>query len=370
MSDSDITKAETALSLVVMVRDERIGEKSFALFRKIMGLTRNDDRLWPSATASMRGAFSSTTRVPHVDDLKVVLDFLHSSVSSEKRSKFGDEPIYHSFRAIADSSDTASRRGLVRYDFTSPLFIDTITQVLSNNNSKDHQGMALVVLPELDSQLFASDNAFLDPNKAKDFVEAWWAAAEKCCTGDPQRVDIAAGQVFFAIVNSPHLRVHIPPDAWDLVDNFHYIRDANPPSLQRCKQNADLLPFVKQTSPKLGLPFWMVMLWLEYHSLSNEVRDQMERETRETISRERRVGGTAARFSHTHHYKSWISMLDRYLESLDTRLRDLDPSDQRVPSIRASQRLVAEARERILEIKQEVKRHPPPANQWWPLPHL
>jgi len=369
MPDCDIAKATNALSLVVMVHDERIGEKSFALFQKVMGLAENDDRLWQSATISMRGAFSPTRRVPRVDDLKVVLDFLHHHISSHKRSAFGDEPIYHSFRAIADSSDATSRQGFARYDFTSPLFIHTITRVLSNKNSKDHQGMALVVLPELDSQLFASDKAFLDPGEAKAFVGAWWAAVENCCTGDPQRVDIAAGQVFFAIVNSPCLRIHIPPDAWDLADNFHYIRGANPPSIQRCKQNADLLPFVKQTSPELGLPFWMVMLWLEYHSLSKEVRDQMELETRETVFRESRAGGTAARFCHTHHCKSWTSMLDRYLESLDTRLRDLDPSDQVVPNIRASQKLVTEARERIFEIKEEVKGQPP-ANRWWQLPHL
>ena len=358
-----------ALSCVVLARDERIGEKSFALFQKIMGLAENDDRLWPSAAVTMRGAFSPTAQVPRVNDLKPVLDFLHHHISSQQRSTLGDEPIYHSFRAI-DSSDAVSRQELARYDFASPLFILTITQVLSNKDYKDLQEIAIVILPELDSQLFTSDRAFQDPGKAKDFVDAWWVAVENCCTGGTQRVDLAAGQVFFAIVNSPSLRIHIPPDAWDLADNFHHIRDANPPSLQRCKQNADLFPFVKQTSPELGLPFWMVMLWLERHSLSREVLDQMEQETRETVFRECGVGGTAVRFPRTRYYQSWTSTLDNYLESFDTMLRDLDPSDQAVPGIRASQRLVTEARERILEIKKEVNEQPPPAGQWWRLPHI
>ena len=370
MSDGDIAKATDALSFVVMVHDDRIGEKSFALFQKIMGLAENDHRLWPPAAVSMRGAFSPTARGPHVDDLKLVLDFLHHYISSQQRSTFGDEPIYHSFRAIANSSDAVSRHGLARYDFTSPLFIRTITQVLSNKDYKDLQEIAIVVLPELDSQLFTSDNAFRDPGEAKGFVDAWWAAVANCCSGDPQRADLAAGQVFFAIVNSPFLRVHIPLDAWDLVDNYHWIRDANPPSLQRCKQNADLLPFVKQTSPDLGLPFWMVMLWLEYHSLSGEVLDQMEWETRETVFSERGRGGTPAKPNRTRYYKSWTSMLDKYLESFDTRLRDLDPSDQAVPRIRASQKLVTEARERLLVIIEEAKELPHPAQSWWQRPHL
>lgn len=365
MSGGDLAKATDVLSFVVMVHDERIGEKCFALFHKIMDLAENDDRVWPSAGVSMKGAFSPAARVPRVDDLKAILDFLHHNISSQQRRTLGDEPIYHSFRAIAESSDDASRQGLVRYDFTSPLFIQTITQVLSDQGYKDLQEMAIIVLPKLDDQLFTSDKAFQDPGRAREFVEVWWAAVKNCRTGNPGPVDLAAGQVFFAIVNLPCLRAHIPPDAWDLVDNFHFIRDANPPSLQRCKQNEELLPFVKQTSPELGLPFWIIMLWLEYHSLSKEVLDQMEGETRETVFRECGVGGTASRLSRTRYYKNWVAMFDRYLESLVKRLGNLDPSDQAVPSIRANQKSVTEARERLLEIKEEVEKDSPSAPSWW-----
>jgi len=364
MPDSDITKAETALSLVVMVHDERIGQKSFALFQKIMGLAENDHRLRPSAAVSMNGAFSPTARVSHVDDLKAVLDFLHHHISSQQRGTFGDEPIYHAFRAI-DSSDAASRRGLARYDFTSPLFIHTITQVLANKDYKDLQEIAIVILPELDSQLFTSDRGFRDPGKAKAFVDAWWAAVENCRTYKPRRVDRAAAQVFFAIVDSPCLRVHIPPDAWDIADNFHYIREANPPSLQRCMQNSDLLPFVKQASPDVGLPFWMHMLWMMHHSLSREVLDQMEKETRESILRECEVIGAVPVFTPTGCCESWISMFDRYLKAWNKELGNLDPSDQAVLGLQASQKLVIEARKRLLEIGEEVVKHHSSARKWW-----
>jgi hypothetical protein len=36
----------------------------------------------------------------------------------------GDRPTYHPLHVVAGSSDAGTRRGLARYDFTSPLFID------------------------------------------------------------------------------------------------------------------------------------------------------------------------------------------------------------------------------------------------------
>ena len=364
MSAGNISTADEALSLVVMVPDERIGEKSFALFRKIMGLVKNDNRLWESARLMMKGAFSPIARVPRVDDLKMILEFLHHYISSQRRSAFGDEPIYHSFRAIADSSDDRSRPELVGY-FTSPLFIDTIIHALSNKGYKDLQGVAIVVLPGLDSHLFASDKGFQAPGKAQAFVDAWWGAVESCRTDKPQVVDRAAAQAFFTIVNSPCLREHIPPDAWGFTDSFHYLLEANPPSLQRCTQNPDLLAFVKRVSPKVGLPSWMAMLWMEYHSLSKDVTDQMEKETRETVYKECEVSGTATMLNRTRYCKSWISIFNVYLGAWEKRLGGLDPSGQAVPSLRARQESAIRARKRLIEIQDEVERDPPPASWCW-----
>ena len=98
-------------------------------------------------------------------------------------------------------------------------------------------------------------------------------------TGKRRRLHHAAAQVFFAIVNSPCLGDHISSDAWRFTDASHYILETNPPSLQRCAQNSDLLAFVKQASPKVGLPSWMAILWVKHDSLSKGVLDQMGKET-------------------------------------------------------------------------------------------
>ena len=51
-------------------------------------------------------------------------DFPHH-LSPQRRATSGDEPIYHSFRAIANSSNVGTRQGLARYDLTTPVFIGT-----------------------------------------------------------------------------------------------------------------------------------------------------------------------------------------------------------------------------------------------------
>ena len=365
MSVDNIKVAAGALSLVAMVHDERIGEKSFTLFRKIMNVIKNDDPLWALARLSMKGAFSPIARAPRVDNLKMVLDFLHHHLSSQRRATFGDEPIYHSFRAIANSPDAEIRQGLARYDFTSPLFIGAIIEALSNQGYADLQEMAIVVLPELDSQLFTSDRAFQGPGKAQAFVESWWAAARGYAVGKPQRVHRAAAQVFFAIVNSPCLRKHIPPDAWKFTDTSHYILETNPLSLQRCTRNPDLLEFIREASPKVGLPSWMAVLWMERDSLPEDVLDQMEKVTREIVRKECEVSGEVTLLNRTRHCKTWIAIFDEYFERWEKRLSDLDPSDQAVLSLRTRLESVTRARKRLVEIQDEIEKAPPPARFYW-----
>jgi hypothetical protein len=361
----NITVAIEALSLMVMVHDERIGEKSFTLFRKIMDVVENDDLLWELARLSMKGAFSPIARPPRVDNIKMVLDFLHHHLSSQRRATFGDEPIYHSFRAIANSPDAEIRQGLARYDFTSPLFISTITEALSNKGYRVLQEMAVIILPELDSQLFTSDRAFKGSGRAQEFVESWWAAAKGCGVDKPQRIRRAVAQGFFAIVNSPCLREHIPPDAWSFTDTSHYLLEMNPPAFQRCTQNSELIAFVKQASPKVGFPSWLAMLWMARDSLSKDVLDQLEKETREMVSRECEVSGEVTLLNRTRHCKTWIDIFDRYLEVWEKKLGGLDPSDKAVPGLRTRLESAAQGRKRLIDIRDEVERNPPPARYFW-----
>ena len=378
ISADSISKADEALSIMAMVHDDRVGEKSFVLFKKVMSLVRNDDRLWELARLSMKGAFSPIARVPRVDNLKTILDFLHYHISSQRRSSFGDEPIYHSFRAIAGSSDDHSRQELAGY-FTSPLLIDTILHALSNDVFKSLQEMAIILLPTLDHRLFAS--GFLDPGKAQAFVLAWWAAVECCRTGEPQQVHRAAAEVFFAIVDSPCLRGNLPPDAWEFTysfqrtrlrgnfppdpweftDSFQHILEANPPSLQRCKRNPDLFAFIEQTSPKVGLPFWMKMVWLEYGSLPSDLQDRVVEETRKTLHKE--YGPSGSGTIRTRHCKSWVAAFDTYLDDLKKRIARLEPSDPVVPGLLARQESVNKARTLLLQIWDDVdkklKEEPP-----------
>jgi len=46
MPGGNITVTVKALSLVIMARDERIGERGFRIFQKIMNVVKNDDLPW------------------------------------------------------------------------------------------------------------------------------------------------------------------------------------------------------------------------------------------------------------------------------------------------------------------------------------
>lgn len=362
MPTNDIAMAVEALSQIVIVCDDRVGEKSFVLFRKIMDLIKNDSRLWEPARLCMKGAFSAIERAPRVDDLNVILEFLHHHISSQRRSTYGDEPIYHSFRAIINSSDDPSHQRFAGY-FTSPLFINTIVEALSNRGRKDLQEVAIILLPMLDTHLFAT--AFPDPGKAQAFVDAWWAAVENCRTEEPTRVYSAAAQVFFAIVNVPCLRGSIPSNAWKQTEDFEHILDANPPSLQRCTQNPELLPFVAQASPHVGLPSWMTLLWMEHGSLPRDILCQVEEETRKTVYKECEISGTATMCSRTHYCQLWIQVLNTHIKRWNGRLESLGPSDQAVPGLQARLESTERAKKRLIEIRDDVEKDPPPPRWFW-----
>ena len=132
-----------------------------------------DDLPWELARALNHERCFSANRAraaPWVDNLKMVLNSPRH-LFSQWQATFGDEPIYHSFRAIANFPDAEIRKGLVRCDFTSPLFIGTTVEALSNKGYEDLQEMTIVVLPELDGQLFTLDSAFKGSGKAQAFVE-------------------------------------------------------------------------------------------------------------------------------------------------------------------------------------------------------
>ena len=342
----DITPAEEVLSLVVQLKLEQVQIKSYALFKGIMDLVRNDVRLWEPARLLMKGVYSSTEWVPPTGDPEKILDFLHHYIS--QRATVGDEPIYYAFRSIIIRPNAGKRHALEAYGLSNPSFIDAIVdviiQVLQNKDNMTLKRASLLILPELDSILFKSEVTF-GGDKASNFVKAWSTAiSELLHEPTDSNIEAAGAKILLAIADLPCLRGHLSQEQWGLVYKFPTALYSHSPSMERCIRNPHILPFIKQSAGIAGKLGWLGMLWLKYHSLSDEVRKQLEAETRE-------IGSSPRHFE----LDSYVNLFDHELKRLQAIIQKLEPLNQSVPGRRAELDAMGRAKGRLVEIQKEEK---------------
>lgn len=339
----DIAPSIKALQLVVLLREEHVCVRSYALFRTLIPLSKNDARMWEAADLSMRGTHSSTETVPPVGDLQDILDFLRFHVSPQKISAASEDPIYHAFRSIVLDSSAGKRRKLAACTyFGSSSFIDALIQLLGRRDHKLLQKTTLLILPELDDVLFAS-KALDDPKRAKGFVSAWSTAIDEFIEEvTPPEIEVAGVLVLLAIANSQSLRALLPSERWRLAYSFPNILYLDSPSMERCIQNPDILPFIKAPDTNINALGWLGMLWMNYHDSSDEVRRQLEDESRAICSGPR-------------HYdlNTHASLFDVELERLQAKIDKLQPLDQSALPLRSRLDEMKRAKDRLLEIQNE-----------------
>ena len=343
----DMSSAVDALSLVIQLRDPRVCARSYALFRIIMRHVDHNNELWLPARLSIQGAYTAAKPdVPQVGDPKQLLQFLDHHM--ERRDSIGDEPIRHVFSALFLASNEETHRGLATYTFSNQLFIKTLTAALGKKDFKPLRKSAILLLAELDKYLFATKDAFTDPSdpgRASDFVHAWSSAVHEFL-GDPtHQVEMATVKVLLAIVNLPSLRVCLPVERWNWIQHFPYILNENPPSLQRCLENTSIIPFLKQTVSNWSQSPWLAMLWMMHHHLSEGVQEDLEKETREIVSK-----GSYLRLD------PFLAFFDVSLKSLQTQIDRLDPLDRTASDLWTKRESLVRARGRLLSIRKEGER--------------
>ena len=316
-----------------------------------MGRDDPNGELWESARLCVKGAYSSKTAdVPRVGDPKPLLRFLdhHMSLSpAQLRDNGGTWPFYYVFSALTAAYDGETDLGLAGYDFTRTVFIDTVIEALGSKDSEPLRRSAMFILAKLDSHLFTSTNeTFKDREKGLRFVTAWSTAIPEFF-GDPMTPEgKAIIKVFFAIANLPCLRAHLPKERWDLIVLFPYIMDSNPPPLQRCLNDITIIPFLKSIlDPKKPSP-WLLMLWVMYHHLSEDVRQQLQEET---------LGIGAGNYS--HHLGTYIDELKKYIEILKAQISALDPMDEATIRMQEKRQRMLEAGRCLFRIQQNTKRY-------------
>ena len=277
--------------------------------------------------------------MPPIGDPRLLLKFLHFHM--QERATIGSRPIYHVFSALVNASNEETDRGLAAYDFTDPLFIDTTIEALQDKNFTLLRKATIFVLPKLDNYLFVTNKAFGDQQKALRFVTAWSSAIHEFLPDpevgeDEHEVEKAVVKVLLAIAHLPCLRAHLPKERWILLQYFGYIMVKNPPPLQRCLRDSKISPFLNPILDNGGTSPWLVMLWIMYHDLSQEVREQLEEETHQIA-----VG------DHPHHIGLYLNIFDTYIKKLEGLISKLDPLTPAASILAGKCERIVRAREQL-----------------------
>ena len=310
----------------------------------------DNNEFWLPARLSIQGAYTAAKPdVPQVGDPKQLLEFLYYHM--ERQDSIGDEPVRHTFSALILASNEETHRGLAAYDFSNPLFVRTLTAALGNRDSRPLRKSAIFLLAELDKYLFATKDVFTDPSdpgRALDFVHAWSSAVHEFL-GDPtHQVEMVAVKVLLAIANLPSLRVCLPVERWNWIQHFPYILNAYPPSLQRCLENASIIPFLKQTVSNWSRSPWLAMLWMMHHYLSKDVQKVLEKETREIVSECGYV-----------RLDLFLAFFDPPLKRLQAQIDQLDPLDAPTSDLPMKRESLVRAKERLSSIREKGKSKSP-----------
>jgi len=81
----------------------------------------------------------------------------------------------------------------------------------------------------------------------------------------------------------------------------------------------------------------------------------MGKEIRETVREGCEVSWDFTLLNRTRYCKTWTEILDKYLEVREKRLGDLNPEDQAVPCLLTGLESKIRARNRLVEIRDEVE---------------
>lgn len=297
------------------------------------------------ARLSMRGAHSST-KIPPVEHLQDLLDFLQFHISSQQIPTDSKDSIYHAFRSIALGPGAQKRQEIATCSyFGTSSFIEALILLLGAKDHRPLQKMTLFVIAELDNALFASE-AFNEDERAKKFVNAWSTSiGEFIQEVTRPEIEVTGVRVLFAIANSQSLRAWLPPERWELVYKFPTILYSDSPSMKRCIRNPDILMFIKDSDGKIDTLGWLGMLWVNYHALSDEVRGQL-------------VAESAAIASGRRHYDldSYVKQFDFEIKRLRTMIDDLPPLDKTAVALRGRLDGLKTAKDRLLEVQKDGER--------------
>jgi len=304
--------------------------------------------LWEPAQLSFIGAFGWDASLPPVGDPKEMLDFLEHCLATQESGVDQDHPIERVFCALAFAADEESWRVILgTVDFSQPLFVKGLCHALRHGAPYLLRRSTVFILPYLDKQLFKADSRVLhSPDQVLALVTGWSSAVIVALKRKPtDSLKKSAATTLFSLVDSPSWRKYIPAERLTILELASVIGDELPDPFHRCLQNPTVLPYLVEENRGMSI-LWVLIQWMNFSSLSNDVRAELEAATAEAWARGRR-GDPAA----------FVSTMDKEIAHVEGEIQTYDPwsFEARVVKLRGRLEDLQGARKKLVKLKKSLE---------------
>jgi len=267
------------------LKHEMLCVESYKLFRTVMTTVESDDWLWCPAGLLLIGAFKWHMKPPFVGDPAELVHFLRRCLLEQEKGLVQDEPIERIMLALGGASADELGEGLTRVDFAEPLFLNGICYALRKNAPYRLRRATVAFLRHLDSQLFDTNQTFCE-EQVIALVSGWSISAKESWDKDLRRVTMEAlVATLMGLLDSPFWRDRIPKERWDILRLITGLGGELPRSLYRCFNNPTIIPYLlemRTRDPGSGVfSQWVAIMWMKYPDLSEEVKTQLRKTTKE-----------------------------------------------------------------------------------------
>jgi len=331
---------------MTLLRDGRICRKNYELFCTVMASVHLDDWLWYPARLSLSGAFKSDFGIAPVEDPKRLLDFLHYHFWAHDRGTAQDGSIEDALCVLAFGSIGDAPKEVARSDFTGQVPFRGLCHALREGGPYLVKRACVFLLYFLDDQLFNAGKTF--PEVEAQALVTGWAHSAKLAVDTKVHEELRQMTLatLMSLLDSPFWRKFIPPERWDFLRHIGTLDDPKLPySFYRCLRNTEVIPFLKRVVNQEAFLTWLVILWTKYPDLPPEVKTQLEAETIEVATGERRS-----------NIPVYISIMDEEMGRIGKKAKGYYAwsFDQEAVELRARQSSLREAYRKLCLIRPTI----------------
>ena len=296
-----------ALELMAPLKQGMLCVESYRLFRTVVATVESDNLLWHPAELLVIGAFKWHMKPPFVGDPAELVHFLRHCLLEQENGLDRDQPIERIMLALGGATADEIGEGLAKIDFTEPLFLKGICHALRKEAPYRLRRATVAFLRHLDAQFFDTKHTF-GQEQVTALISGWSASAKESWDENPHRTILEAlVTTLMGLLGSPFWRDHIPKERWDILQLIGSLGGKLPHPLYRCLKNPTIIPYlegVRKRDPGSSVFIqWVAVMWMKYPDLSEEVKTQLRKTTREI------AGGPSK-----HDISAYLSLLDGEIE--------------------------------------------------------